>query len=337
MFHFTGYVGITKMSAFNSHKIERMEAQTWRCAICLWKWKAVPTSLCPGVPRYTYGEAPPNLVTAAQLKQAGLKENNNAPGGCIYNDRRAIFYWLYNKDEAAPRRRPTEAQLKALEKARTVKDEKRRTCPGCKQLQEFYLEPEEICPTCHETRLVADHRDAAQWAGNMLAERDWVILDTETTGLDATARIVQVAVVAQDGRVLFESLVNPGTPIPEMARRVHKITDEAVGNAPTFAEVYPRLKHVLADCTAVLAYNAQFDEGVINGECRRHAIEPLKLNWRDVMNMYSQWCGEWSSRHKNYKWQPLAGNHDAVGDCRAVLEVLRNMASSVSVSQPALW
>ena len=67
-------------------------------------------------------------------------------------------------------------------------------------------------------------------------ERDLVVLDTETTGADITVdRIVQLALVRMhpDGsRAEFESLVNPGMPIPIESQRVHGITNDMVEFAP---------------------------------------------------------------------------------------------------------
>jgi DNA polymerase-3 subunit epsilon len=45
------------------------------------------------------------------------------------------------------------------------------------------------------------------------------------------------------------------------------------------------------------------------------------------MHWYSQWIGDWNDYHGNYKWQRLpGGDHSALGDCRATLAVLKQMA-----------
>jgi DNA polymerase-3 subunit epsilon len=80
-------------------------------------------------------------------------------------------------------------------------------------------------------------------------------VDLETTGIrSAVDRIVQIAIVRinPDGtEVEWESLIDPGVPIPAAAAEVHKITDERIAaareekKAPTFASIaaalYPRL------------------------------------------------------------------------------------------------
>ena len=58
---------------------------------------------------------------------------------------------------------------------------------------------------------------------------DGVVVDTETTGLDArTARLVQIGAIRLGGGSIdeaerFEQLVDPGVPIPAMASAIHGI------------------------------------------------------------------------------------------------------------------
>ena len=64
-----------------------------------------------------------------------------------------------------------------------------------------------------------------------------VYLDTETTGLDSKAEIVEISIVDHDDTLLFESLVRPTRPIPPDSSRVHYITNERGKSAPTSGEV----------------------------------------------------------------------------------------------------
>jgi DNA polymerase-3 subunit epsilon len=46
------------------------------------------------------------------------------------------------------------------------------------------------------------------------------------------------------------------------------------------------------------------------------------------MHWYAQFVGDWNEYHGNYKWQRLpGGDHSALGDCRATLAVLKEMAA----------
>ena len=78
-----------------------------------------------------------------------------------------------------------------------------------------------------------------------------VSLDTETTGLDTTlARVVQIGAIGMLGSQIeadraFETLVNPGVPIPAATSAIHGIRDGDVQDAPTVDEAIPRLSAFL--------------------------------------------------------------------------------------------
>jgi DNA polymerase-3 subunit epsilon len=84
-------------------------------------------------------------------------------------------------------------------------------------------------------------------------------LDTETTGLGATDRIVELAIVHESGSITFDSLINPNRPIPYFASRVHGITDGMVSTAPDFSDVWPEIKNIIVG-NRVVIYNASFDK-----------------------------------------------------------------------------
>lgn len=94
----------------------------------------------------------------------------------------------------------------------------------------------------------------------------YAVVDVETTGLSpARDRVVEMACVLVRGRRVVErwqTLVDPGCPIPWYATRVHGITDEDVQGAPSFAFAQRRLYRFCCDAT-VVAHNAAFDLGFL--------------------------------------------------------------------------
>lgn len=188
-----------------------------------------------------------------------------------------------------------------------------------------------------ETR-AAEVAELSAWAREVLADPDTVILDTETTGLHDTARIVDLAVVTGSGEVLLDTLVNPGEPIPREASDIHGITDEMVAGAAPFAEVVAELADTIRG-KRVVVYNLGFDLGRLEHEFGLLgsaaagtwvAVRETWARWEDAMIPYSDWYGDWSDYWGNYSWQPLNGGHRARGDCFAVIDCLKAMARTVA-------
>lgn len=174
-------------------------------------------------------------------------------------------------------------------------------------------------------------QQSIRWAQKMIATppSDWLILDTETTGLNEDAEIVQIGVTDGAGNVLMDNLLcAPFGKIPAAATAVHHITDEMVKHAPSFFERYKELS-ALAAGRIVVIYNKAYDMRLIDQSITRFSSYPLlvPLRWDCAMLAYSKYVGEWNDYRKDFKWQKLqGGDHSALGDCRATLEVIKKMA-----------
>jgi DNA polymerase-3 subunit epsilon len=155
----------------------------------------------------------------------------------------------------------------------------------------------------------------------MLTPRRAVVIDCETT--DLPGGVTEVAVVDTDGRILLNTLVNPGNPISPEAARVHNINDQMVFGAPSFPNVLSEILRVTAG-RRVLAYNAPFDRECLLADAQRYSADPEHLDdpdtWGCIIRARSAWVG--TPEH----FYPLGAGHRAVGDAIAALTVLQTIA-----------
>jgi DNA polymerase-3 subunit epsilon len=176
----------------------------------------------------------------------------------------------------------------------------------------------------------------------LMAKRgDYLILDTETTGLDR-GEICQIAIINQNGDVLLNTHVKTAQPIPADASRIHGITDEHVKNAPTWAEIAPRVRDIL-NGKDLIVYNAVYDRKMMHQSAERAGIE--KIEWKEVarwlcaMEAYAEFHGDWNEYRGSYRWQKLATAaarfgvssdywHDALADCRMTLGIINGLVEA---------
>ena len=80
----------------------------------------------------------------------------------------------------------------------------------------------------------------------------YAIVDIETTGGYAAANgITEIAVYIHNGKKItrhFETLINPGKPIPPYIKALTGIDDAMVRDAPAFEEIAEVLYNLLKDC-----------------------------------------------------------------------------------------
>lgn len=109
-------------------------------------------------------------------------------------------------------------------------------------------------------------------ASSRLADLTCVVFDTETTGMVPNDRIVQIAGVRiARGRLTgerFDTLVDPGRPIPPASTAIHGVTDAMVEGAPDMTAALTAFQH-FTEGAVLVAHNAPFDMGFL----RRAAAE----------------------------------------------------------------
>lgn len=179
-----------------------------------------------------------------------------------------------------------------------------------------------------------DQRASIDWARKVLKdEHKYVILDTETTGLNDNDEIIQIAITDLHGNSLVSEFIKPSKKksINKTATQVHGIKMSMLKGAPTFSEISEPLKNALKGKT-VIAYNSDFDARMYSQTYKiAGGYKPwgMPKKWQCAMLQYSRFFGEWNEYRKSYKWQKLSGgDHSARGDCLATIELIKTMATT---------
>lgn len=175
---------------------------------------------------------------------------------------------------------------------------------------------------------------AIKQCAKTLLNSNHVIVDVETTGLSESSQIVEIAVIDTNGNVLLNTLVNPSVRISPRATETHQINKDMLKDAPRWPEVYERLNAAIGNKT-IVAYNAEFEERLINQTCAAYQIEPINRNYECAMLLYAIWNGEPGRGKGQFKWKKLTDaqakckvrvngeNHRALTDCLVTMGVLK--------------
>jgi DNA polymerase-3 subunit epsilon len=144
-----------------------------------------------------------------------------------------------------------------------------------------------------------------------LDDRNGRIIDFETTGMRGYA--VELAIIDMQGEARYCERFNPEAEIEAGAQAVHGITIDALAMKPPFRACTERMFSELHGLN-IVAYNAEFDRNVLERECGRlHGVR----EWRCAMLLLAN----------GGRWRKLdGGDHSALGDARACLEVVRMVA-----------
>jgi DNA polymerase III subunit epsilon len=166
-----------------------------------------------------------------------------------------------------------------------------------------------------------------------LPEVEFVVVDLETTGGSPTdSRITEIGAVKVRGGErtgVFETLVNPGVPIPRQISHLTGIDDLVVAGAPPIEWVLPSFAEFARGCVFV-AHNARFDFTFLNVAFERLDYDPLppppvctarlarRVVWPDVPNVRLQTLAQ-------YFRTAVRPSHRALPDAEACSEVLQGL------------
>ncbi len=186
--------------------------------------------------------------------------------------------------------------------------------------------------------LVAAQRQARTMPSRVLA------IDVETTGLEATDRVVSFAGlllkssslvnIGGTEQIAFEYLVcNPGIKSHPMARRVHGYSDWVLSHQQTFAEIAEKVMELAESADLIVAHNAEFDVGFLNRELKTAGRELIRIRSYCTMTEWRRRGMPGSASLDNvarfYGLSRESEFHSALEDAFLALRVYLNLCGSI--------
>ena len=222
-----------------------------------------------------------------------------------------------------------------LEKARLAR-EKGLTCIRCNEVQNHYsyINKDKVCYQCQLKEYEATRiQSYVERCKQFLNDDKFVILDTETTGLDWNDEIIELGILDTKGNVLYDSMFKPNQEIPIQATSIHGITNEMVKNCPRFSDEWEKIWTIIKDKT-LLIYNDAFDTRMLYQTLEQNGIlldDDFYFDSFCIMRFYQDY------RQDKY-WTKLSSacsemdveieqNHRATDDCCMVLELIKAIAN----------
>ncbi len=178
--------------------------------------------------------------------------------------------------------------------------------------------------------------------GRPLSQTTFVVLDLETTGSSPSvgAGITEIgAVKVRGGEVIgeFQTLINPGGPIPAFITILTGITQSMVALAPSIEEVFPAFLEFMGPHqeNVLVAHNAPFDIGFLKAAAANQEYLWPKYQVLDTARLARQVLLR--DEVINCKLGTLARffrtttspNHRALDDAKATVDVLHGLLERV--------
>lgn len=157
---------------------------------------------------------------------------------------------------------------------------------------------------------------------------DFVVLDTEDTGLSKMDEVVELAIIDTKGDEIYHSKFKPTRPMTIKASQVTGFTNDSLANEPLYKDEWENIKKAI-NGKPIIAYNTKYDKRMMIQTAIRYGIdkeevEALYKNSLDAMLILKEYYG---------KTCPLADaakrfgikdeqKHLASYDCLMTLQVL---------------
>lgn len=165
---------------------------------------------------------------------------------------------------------------------------------------------------------------------------EYAVIDIETTGGRAASdKIIEIAIYVYDGEKIidsFQSLINPGVPVPPFISRLTGITDEMLRDAPYFYEVARRIVEI-TEGRIFVAHNVRFDYSFVKKEFndlgynfQRKTLCTVRLARKVIPGLPAYGLEKLSSSLKI----SMERHHRAASDAKAATDILAYLLKQVN-------
>ncbi len=157
---------------------------------------------------------------------------------------------------------------------------------------------------------------------------DFLVIDTETTGLTEADEVIEFSAVAPDGTTAYSARIRPSrvSEWPD-AEKVNHISPDDLKCERTAAELKGEIESLLASAGAVVGYNLPFDLRLLgqSGIC-----VPASVRRIDVMPLVTSYFGKRTSlgnatAHFGYAFGE-GERHSSAGDAKATLALMHALS-----------
>lgn len=171
-----------------------------------------------------------------------------------------------------------------------------------------------------------------------LAEDNYIILDTETTGFDKNVDdVIELGITDINGNVLYEGMFKPDRENSPNAEAVNHISNEELQDKPTINEEWEKIKTAVAG-RRIATYNLDFDKNILINAASRHGVpreeaEQLFNNSACVMLSYTHYkTGYKAEKLQNALTEngiEVTQDHRAVSDCKVTAQLIQAVREQV--------
>ncbi|MDM1717324.1 3'-5' exonuclease [Thiopseudomonas alkaliphila] len=167
-------------------------------------------------------------------------------------------------------------------------------------------------------------------------EQEPLFLDTETTGLDDSAQIIEIAIFDASGQELLCKRLKPTVEINQRAQDVHGISAADLKDCPNWPEIAEEVQRILAG-RSVIIFNAGYDTRLLKqtaaayddsaewlSSCTFLCAMKLAANMYGATNQYGTISLINACIEAGVSWKGEA--HSALADTQATLDLVKAIA-----------